>query len=87
MDPITTAGARHGPEIAYLDSGRNGFVVADDAQGYAHTVLQLLAEPARLEQVRACAAQDARRYTLDNMVRRFVEGIEACLRLPPKRRG
>ena len=84
---ITTAGARHGPEISYLESGRNGFVVPDDARAYAQTVLQLLDDPARLDQVRAAAAQDARRYTLDNMVKRFVAGIEACLHLSPKGRS
>lgn len=84
---ITTAGARHGPEISYLESGRNGFVVADDAQAYAQTVLQLLDNPSQLERVRAAAAEDARRYTLDNMVKRFVDGIEACLGRQPKGRG
>jgi len=84
---ITTANARHGPEISYLESGRNGFVVPDDAQAYAQTVLALLDDPVRFERVRTAAAEDARRYTLDNMVARFAEGIEACLRLPPKGRG
>lgn len=81
---ITTLGARHGPEVAYLESGRNGFVVADDAQVYAQAVLQLLDDPARLAQVREAASEDARRYTLDNMVERFVDGIEASLRLTCK---
>lgn len=84
---ITTSTARHGPEIAYLESGRNGFVVADDAAAYAEAVMQLLDDPVRHRQVRAAATEDARRYTLDNMVRRFVEGIEGCLRLPPKGGG
>jgi L-malate glycosyltransferase len=81
---ITTEGARHGPEIAYLRSGHNGFVVRDDAAAYADTVMQLLRDPAQLARVRAAAAEDAKRYTLDNMVKRFVEGIEGALRLPPK---
>ena len=79
---ITTEGARHGPEIAYLQSGRNGFIVAADARIYADTLLELLREPTRLEQIRAACAQDAQRYTLDNMVQRFVDGIEGCLATP-----
>jgi glycosyltransferase involved in cell wall biosynthesis len=79
---ITTASARHGPEIAYLQSGRNGFIVSADAQTYADTYLALLRDPARLDQIRIAAAQDARRYTLDNMVERFVDGIERCLSMP-----
>jgi glycosyltransferase involved in cell wall biosynthesis len=82
---ITTEGARHGPEISYLESGRNGLVVKDDAEAYAQAVLALLDNPGRLKQVCAAAGEDARRYTLDNMVRRFVDGIEACLRSAPRR--
>lgn len=81
---ITTAGARHGPEISYLESGRNGFVVGDDARVYAETVLALLDDPARLARVRAAADADACRYTLANMVQRFVDGIVACLQMPPR---
>lgn len=81
---ITTEGARHGPEIAYLRSGHNGFVVEDDAGIYAQTVLQLLRDPALLERVRAAAAEDAQRYTLDNMVQNFMRGIEGCLAQPRK---
>jgi glycosyltransferase involved in cell wall biosynthesis len=79
---ITTEGARHGPEIAYLQSGRNGFVVEASAQAFADTYLNLLRDSACMEQVRAAAAQDARHYTLDNMVQRFIEGIEGCLSMP-----
>ncbi|MBL8324398.1 MAG: glycosyltransferase family 4 protein [Rubrivivax sp.] len=82
---ITTGNARHGPEVAYLRSGENGFVVDDDAKVYADTVIELLRDPARLQRVRDAASDDARRYTLENMVQRFVEGIERCLALPPLR--
>jgi glycosyltransferase involved in cell wall biosynthesis len=81
---ITTVNARHGPEIAYLETGRNGFVVKDDARVFAETLHDLLADATRLARIRAAAADDARRYTLANMVQRFVDGIEACLKLPPK---
>jgi len=82
---ITTDSARHGPEIAYLQSGRNGLVVQADAATYADAYLALLDDPAAMEAVRRAAAQDARRYTLDNMVRRFVEGVEGCLAAPAAR--
>jgi glycosyltransferase involved in cell wall biosynthesis len=83
---ITTANARHGPEIAYLESGRNGFVVEDRPEVYAETLLQLMPDAARLEQIRANARRDAQRYTLANMVDHFVAGIEACLAAPPRGR-
>lgn len=82
---ITTQGARHGPEVSYLVSGENGYVVAADAGAYAEVVLRLLGDPAELARVRAASARDAARYTLDNMVQRFIEGIEGCLAAPPKR--
>ncbi len=73
---ITTDDARHGPEVSYLESGRNGFIVANNAQVYADTVLRLIEDPAELARVRDAAARDARRYTLDRMVENFLEGIE-----------
>lgn len=82
---ITTEGARHGPEVAYLVSGENGYIVAADAQAYADVVLRLLDDGAEMARVRSAAARDARRYTLDHMVQRFIEGIEGCLAAPPKR--
>lgn len=82
---ITTDSARHGPEISYLQSGRNGLVVQADAAAYADAYLGLLDDPAAMQSVCRAAAQDARRYTLDNMVRRFVEGIEGCLAAPAGR--
>jgi glycosyltransferase involved in cell wall biosynthesis len=81
---ITTEGARHGPEVAYLQSGRNGFIVPDDAGAYAQTVLQILGDDALMARIRQAADQDAKRYTLSNMVDRFVEGIDGCLAKPPR---
>ena len=78
---FTTASARHGPEIEYLEHGRNGFVVADDAAVYAEAVVAVLRDPGRYAAVAAAARASAREYTLDNMVRNFAGGIEDCLRL------
>lgn len=79
---ITTGNARHGPEIAYLQSERNGFIVDASPKGVAGAYLSLMSDPDRLARIRAAATEDARRYTLDNMVRRFVTGIETCLTMP-----
>lgn len=83
---VTTRTARHGPEICYLESGRNGLVVDDGPQGYAEAVLRLLRDPSDLARLRLAAFADAGRYTLENMVQRFVQGIEGCLAMPRKRR-
>lgn len=79
---ITTGSALHGPEIAYLDSGRNGFVVEANAEVFARTCVDLLSDPLRRDAVRQAAAADAQRYTLDAMVENFVSGIETCLKSP-----
>jgi len=83
---ITTEGARHGPEVSYLVSGENGYMVVAEPGAYADVVLRLLGDPAELARVRSIAARDAQRYTLDHMVERFIEGIEGCLSAPVKRR-
>lgn len=79
---ITTRDARHGPEVAYLQSGRNGLILEADARVFADSYLALLRDPEQLARIRAAATEDARRYTLQHMVERFVEGIERCLALP-----
>lgn len=79
---ITTDTALHGPEIAYLRSGHNGFIVSAKAKTFADSYLALLLDPMCLDRIRDAATQDARRYTLDNMVQRFLSGIEGCLAAP-----
>lgn len=81
---ITTTSARHGPEVSYLVSGRNGFIVDDNARAYADAYLGLLDSPQRMAAVRRAAQEDAQLYTLDHMVDRFVQGVVDCLALPPK---
>jgi glycosyltransferase involved in cell wall biosynthesis len=81
---ITTADARHGPEVAYLKDGVNGRVVTGDALRYAEAVLALFHERGRLKAIGEAARHDARRYTLNNMVDQFADGIAACVQLPRK---
>jgi glycosyltransferase involved in cell wall biosynthesis len=79
---FTTANARHGPEIDYLEHGRNGFVTDDDPDLMARAVLDLLADPSRLASVAAAATDAAGRLTLGNMTANFVAGILQCLATP-----
>lgn len=76
---FTTDNARHGPEIDYLDNGRNGFVVPDDPDAMSQAILGLLADDDRRAAVVAAARKAADRYTLGNMTANFVAGIQACL--------
>jgi len=78
---ITTAKALHGPEFCYLKSGRNGIVVSeDDVSEYAAEVLRLLANEVEYLKMSSRALLDADKYSLDAMVKNFVDGIESCVR-------
>lgn len=80
----TTSEARHGPEAAYLKNGCNGIVVSGHAEKFATAIIELLADESAYQTICANALADAKRYTLDNMVERFAEGIERCLAAPKK---
>ena len=81
---ITTRDSKHGPELAYLHSGENGLIVDGDAEAYAAAVIALLRDAPRLDALKRAALTDARRYTLENMVNRFADGIERCIAMPRK---
>lgn len=77
---VTTVAARHGPEAAYLKNGENGMLCDDTADAYSQAVISALHDPVRLQRMKANALADSERYTLDNMVTRFANGIEAAVR-------
>ena len=81
---VTTSDARHSPEIAYLKDGENGLVVQGDAGAYAEAIIGLLQNPSHYAQLQAGALAGAQRYTLQNMVERFAEGINRCLLMERK---
>jgi L-malate glycosyltransferase len=80
----TTAEASHGPEIAYLRSGVNGLMLTGGVNVYAAEVIAVLRDSDRLAALRQEALLDAQRFSLNNMVNRFADGIEQCLAKPSK---
>lgn len=74
---VTTQGLGHGPELDYVEHGRNALVVADG--DLTATVRQLLADPAERARLAAGAHEAGLRYTIEGMSERFCAGIEACL--------
>ncbi len=78
----TTFEARHGPEFAYLNNGRNGIVTRGDSSNYARAIIKLLSDPEEYGRLCSGAREAALRYTLKNMVDRFADGIEKCLTAP-----
>lgn len=72
---ITTDCGKHGPEIAYLENGRNGLMTANNGEVYAATVARLLRDPGTLDVLRTGCAISATEYSVENMARRFTDGI------------
>lgn len=80
MPMLTTNCGGHGPEIAYLEQGKNGIMTAFDIDAYASACVMLLRDPKAIETLTIGCATSAREYTLENMVARFTNGIEESLR-------
>ena len=72
---ITTDCGNHGPEIAYLESGINGVMTADDLDTYVEASVHLLSDAQALQILRDGCAVSAQEYTVENMARRFADGI------------
>ena len=79
---FTTDCGLHSPEIAYLDSGRNGIMTADNEASYAEAVIDALRDPETMQALRDQATASASRYTIENMTTRFCDGVLACLERP-----
>ncbi|MEF8728835.1 MAG: glycosyltransferase family 4 protein [Accumulibacter sp.] len=76
---VTTGNALHGPEIAYLENGKNGVITSDSSFEYAAAVQKIIGD-SRYRQALASAAREASLlYSVENMASRFVEGMLACL--------
>jgi L-malate glycosyltransferase len=76
---LTTQVSYHGPEIEYLEDGRNGLIVANDVSLYASTVISVLSDTRLRENFRRAASVSGRRYSIDAMVSNFRIGIRTCL--------
>jgi len=76
---VTTDCGIHSPEIAYLENGRNGFIVPNDLDEYVKCVTDLFDDAPLLERIKLNCLEDAQKYTLDNMVNNFCNGILSAL--------
>lgn len=79
---MTTDCGLHSPEIAYLENGVNGVMTPNDLDAYVDACVNLLGAESALEALRAGCAVAAREYTVENMARRFADGITRCLETP-----
>jgi glycosyltransferase involved in cell wall biosynthesis len=80
MPLVSTVNALHSPEIAYLKNESNGILVKNDtAEDYAATVARLLSDNSYYDAIANQALEDGKKYTLENMVDNFYNGIVNCL--------
>jgi L-malate glycosyltransferase len=79
---VATRLSIHGPEMEYLEEGRNGLMTAPDAEAYAQAVTTLLSNPKELQLLREGAAKSAEKYSMEVMVENFKRGIMQCLSQP-----
>jgi len=78
---VTTDCGIHSPEIAYLESGRNGLMTTDDLRAYVEGSLSLLTNPALHNSMAADCEKAAKRYSLHEMVENFNHGILKALEI------
>lgn len=85
---VTIADSEHSPEIAYLRDGANGVMLpaGTSAAGYAGEVVRLLRDDAARERLVKGCREAQEQYNIEEMVRRFAEGIERALAAPRLRR-
>jgi len=76
---LTTVGGKHGPEISYLESGRNGLIVADNLKEYTKMAECMLNDSSLREELAKNCIRDSARYSLNNMVNNFSVGIMNAL--------
>lgn len=79
---VTTDCGIHSPEIAYLENGINGMMTTNNQSAYVESCVRLLHDAHLGETLREGCAASAREYTVENMARRFADGIERCLNAP-----
>lgn len=78
---ISTKSSLHGPEIVYLEDGVNGFLTSDEPDDYAHTVIKLLTDSQAWDNISKETELASKKYTLDNMVKNFTDGIVESLNI------
>lgn len=76
---VTCRTSRHSPEIDYVCPDVNGLYAPDDPRGYADRVVRLLRDELLCMRLKKGALQTASQLTVENMARRFCDGIERCL--------
>ncbi|MDC8786689.1 glycosyltransferase family 4 protein [Roseateles koreensis] len=65
----------HGPEIAYLEQGKNGLMSESRPADYAQMVGDVCADPTKLTALKEGARLSGQKYSVEAMAKNFVTGI------------
>jgi len=76
---VTMIDGNHSPEIAYLIHGENGIITGNSIADYTNAVCWLFSNPDKRSNIIKQCLIDADRYSIENMVGNFTEGIIKCL--------
>lgn len=79
---VTRRGARHSPEVVYLQDGTNGSFSGDSLEDFVAACQRLLLDDAQRRKLALAAAGQGARYTIEGMSERFAQGIRSTLAAP-----
>jgi L-malate glycosyltransferase len=82
---VTIVDSEHSPEIAYLEDGMNGLILpaGTSPEAYARAVVGMLEDRTIRERLVAGCMEARANYTIEEMVARFVLGVEQALHASP----
>ncbi|MHA1371584.1 MAG: glycosyltransferase family 4 protein [Promethearchaeota archaeon] len=78
---ITTDHSWHGPEIEYLENYWNGLMVPNTLESYSEAVVEVLSNKKMMADLKQHCRESALKYTIEQMVNNFVEGVLQCLEI------
>jgi len=84
VPPIATVYPYHSPEIVYLRDGVNSLIVEGEADALAAAMVNLARDDVLHARLAAGCAQTAQTVTVEEMARRFADGILRALESPPR---
>jgi L-malate glycosyltransferase len=71
----------HGPEIEYLEEETNGLISEPNVQAFAEMATSILRDRDALDRLKVGARESGAKYTVENMVANFKQGILQCMGL------
>lgn len=69
----------HGPEIEYLESGKNGIITKNSLADYSESIIEALKSNTYSNLKKGCRSS-SEKYTINAMVENFKNGILTCLK-------